>query len=62
MQETGFIKSFNDDEITIRLKDLSENQRYMITNAIGSQSTMYFDDGRHITVDQRKRYSHYLMK
>ncbi|MDN2613316.1 putative HNHc nuclease [Apilactobacillus sp. EABW-1NA] len=55
MQETGFIKSFNDDEITIRLKDLSENQRYMITNAIGSQSTMYFDDGRHITVDQRKK-------
>lgn len=55
MQETGFIRSFNDDEITIRLKDLSENQRYMITNAIGSQSTMYFDDGRHITVDQRKK-------
>lgn len=55
MQETGFIKSFNDDEITIRLKDLSDNQRYMITNAIGSQSTMYFDDGRHITIDQRKK-------
>ena len=55
MQETGFITSFNDDEITIRIKDLSDSQRYMITNAVGSQSTMYFDDGRHITVDQRKK-------
>lgn len=55
MQETGYIKSFENDEITIKLSDLTDEQRYLIKHALFTQSTMYFDDGRHITVDQRKK-------
>lgn len=55
MQLTGFITSFKDGEITIKLKDLSEREMFLINQSLGSQSTLYFDDGRHITVDQRKK-------
>lgn len=55
MQSTGFITSFKDGEITIKLKDLSEREMFLINQSLGSQSTLYFDDGRHITVDQRKK-------
>lgn len=55
MQINGFITDLTDDRLTIKLSDLADNARYLINNAMGSQSTIYFDDGRTISVDQRKK-------
>lgn len=57
MQVFGFIKNFDieNDELTVKLKDLSDSDKFIVKSNLGNGTNLFFDDGRTITVDQRKK-------
>lgn len=55
LQKYGFIKSVKDDEVTVKLSNFKQSDRFILSKNLGAETSVDFDDGRTITVSQRKK-------